>query len=168
MRQPPSDAPMAPEDETATFHLEDVNLKRLTVADKVAGAASLVLLIALFLPWYTVSVPGTSSTLSGAGIHRFLWLAVLLSIVVLTYLIVHATVGWDSTPMNRLAREPVLLGLSLVQLILVIIPFFDVPDTLIRNVTVGYAYGAYIGLVAAIAALVTVVVPFARSLGSGR
>jgi hypothetical protein len=145
-----------------------VNLRRLTVADKVAGAASLVLLISLFLPWYTVSVPGASSTLSGAGIHRFLWLAVLLSVVVLTYLIVHATVGWDSTPMNRLSREPVLLSLSVVQLILMIIPFFDVPDTLIPNVTVGFAYGAYIGLVAAIAALVTVLVPYARSLLSSR
>ncbi|HEX6448835.1 MAG TPA: hypothetical protein VF060_05175 [Trebonia sp.] len=155
---------MAPEDETSTFHLENMNLRRLTVADKVAGAASLVLLISLFLPWYTVSVPGASDTLSGAGIHRFLWLAVLLSVVVLTYLIVHATVGWDSTPMNRLSREPVLLSLSVVQLVLVIIPFFDVPDTLIRNVTVGFAYGAYVGLVAAIAALVTVLVPYVRSL----
>jgi hypothetical protein len=164
MRQSPSNAPMAPEDETSTFHLENVNLRRLTVADKVAGAASLVLLISLFLPWYKVSVPGASDTLSGAGIHRFLWLAVLLSVVVLTYLIVHATVGWDSTPMNRLSREPVLLSLSLVQLVLVIIPFFDVPDTLIQNVTVGLAYGAYVGLVAAIAALVMVLVPYARSL----
>jgi hypothetical protein len=168
MRQSPSNAPMAPEDETSTFHLENMNLRRLTVADKVAGAASLVLLISLFLPWYTVSVPGASDTLSGAGIHRFLWLAVLLSVVVLTYLIVHATVGWDSTPMNRLSREPVLLSLSVVQLILMIIPFFDVPDTLIPNVTVGFAYGAYIGLVAAIAALVTVLVPYARSLLSSR
>ena len=164
MRQSPSNASMAPEDETSTFHIEDVNLKRLTTADMVAGAASLVLLISLFLPWYTVSVPGASSTLSGTGIHRFLWLAVLLSVVVLTYLIVHATVGWDSTPMNRLAREPVLLGLSLVQLILVIIPFFDVPDTLIQNVSVGFSYGAYVGLAAAIAALVMVLVPYIRSL----
>jgi hypothetical protein len=168
MRQSPSNAPMAPEDETSTFHLENVNLRRLTVADKVAGAASLVLLISLFLPWYKVSVPGASDTLSGAGIHRFLWLAVLLSVVVLTYLIVHATVGWDSTPMNRLSREPVLLSLSVVQLVLMIIPFFDVPDTLIPNVTVGFAYGAYVGLVAAIAALVMVLVPFVRSLLSGR
>lgn len=168
MRRSPSNARMAPEDETTTFHLEDVNLKRLTAADKVAGAASLVLLISLFLPWYTVTVPGASSTLSGTGIHRFLWLAVLLSVVVLTYLIVHATVGWDRTPMNKLSHEPVLLGLSVVQLILVIIPFFDVPDTLLDRVTVGFSYGAYIGLVAAIAALVMVLVPYVRSLTSGR
>ncbi|MBO0803154.1 MAG: hypothetical protein J2P25_08785 [Nocardiopsaceae bacterium] len=159
---------MAPEDETSTFHLENVNLRRLTVADKVAGAASLVLLISLFLPWYTVSVPGASSTLSGTGIHRFLWLAVLLSVVMLTYLIVHATVGWDSTPMNRLSHEPVLLSLCLVQLILVIVPFFDVPDTALNSVTVGFSYGAYIGLAAAVAALVMVLVPYVRSLASGR
>lgn len=168
MRQSPSNAPMAPEDETATFHLENVNLKRLTTADKVAGGASLVLLISLFLPWYTVSVPGASSSLSGTGIHRFLWLAVLLSIVVLTYLIVHATVGWDSTPMNKLSHEPVLLSLSVVQLILMIVPFFDVPDTLLPDVTVGFAYGAYIGLVAAIASLVMVLVPYVRPLLSSR
>lgn len=164
MRQSPSNAPMAPEDETSTFHIENVNLRRLTTADKVAGAASLVLLISLFLPWYTVSVPGASSTLNGIGTHRFLWLAVLLSVVVLTYLIVHATVGWDSTPMNRLSHEPVLLSLSLVQLILAVVPFFDVPDTLIQNVTVGFSYGAYIGAAAAVAALVMVLVPYARSL----
>jgi hypothetical protein len=162
---------MAPEDEevpeTTTFHLDDVNLKRLTTADKVAGAASLVLLISLFLPWYTVSVPGASTDLSGTGIHRFLWLAVILTLVVLTYMIVHATVGWDSTPLNRFSHEPFLLGITVLQLVLAIIPFFDVPDTLIKNVTVGFDYGAYVGLAAAIVGVVMVVVPYFRSAGSG-
>lgn len=167
MRQSPSNAPMAPEDETSTFHLEDVNLKRLTAADIVAGIATLVLLVSLFLPWYALTVPGLSTTLSGTGHHRFLWLAVLLSVVVLTYLLVHATVGLDSTPM-KVRREPVLLGLSAVQLILVIIPFFDVPVAVVPGVTVGMAYGAYLGLIAAIVSVIAVIVPFARSLGSSR
>jgi hypothetical protein len=149
--------------ETTTFHLENVNLRRLTGADKVAGAASLLLLVSLFLPWYGVSASGVTATLSGTGVHRFLYLVVLLTVVVLTYLIVHATVGWDRTPMNRISHEPVLLVLTLLQLILVIIPFFDVPDTLLKGVTVGFQYGAFVGLIAAITAVVTVIAPFIRS-----
>lgn len=170
MNQSPSRARTAPEDEetpeTSTFHFDDVNLGRLTIADKVSGAASLVLLISLFLPWYTVSVPGHSVDLSGTGTHRFLWLELILVLVVLTYLIVHATVGWDNTPMTRLGHEPLLLGLTVLQLVLAIIPFFDVPDTLIKDVTVGFAYGSYAGLAAAIVAVVMVVVPYVRSIGS--
>ena len=168
MRQSPSNAPMAPEDGTSTFHFEDVNLKRLTAADVVAGTMSLVLLVSLFLPWYAVNARGITVMLSGVNHHRFLWLAVLLSVVMLTYLLVHATVGLNATRMNRVGREPVLLGLSVVQLILVVIPFFDVPVAMVAGVTVSPAYGAYIALVAAIVSIVTVIVPFARSLGSGR
>ena len=162
MRQSPSNAPMAPEDGTTTFHIENVNLRRLTVADMVAGAGSLVLLVSLFLPWYAVKFGGTSITLGGVAHHKFLWLAVLLSVVVITYLIVHATVAMS------MKKEPVLLGLSVMQLILVIIPFFDVPVAMVSGVTVSPAYGAYVGLGATIAALVTVTVPFVRSLGSNR
>lgn len=149
--------------ETTTFHLENVKLRRLTGADKVAGVASFVLLISLFLPWYGVSAGGVTVTLSGTGVHRFLWLAVLLTVVTLTYLIVHATVGLDRTPMNRFAHEPVLLAISLLQLALVIYPFFDVPDTLIKGVTVNFQYGSFVGLIAAITAAVTVAAPFIRS-----
>lgn len=158
---------MAPEEdvpETRNFHIENVRLKRLTLADKVAGAASLVLLVSLFLPWYTVSNPGGSTGLSGTDIHRFLWLEALLTLVTLTYMIVHATVGWDRTPMNKVSHEPVLLALTVIQLIVVVVPFFDVPDTLLEGVTVGFAYGSYIGLIAAVAALVMVIVPYLRSL----
>lgn len=166
----PPQAP--PEDEqtpeTTTFHIENVNLRRLTGADKVAGVASFLLLISLFLPWYGVSANGATVTLSGTGVHRFLWLAVLLTVVVLTYLIVHATVGLSQTPMNRLSHEPVLLALTLLQLILVIVPFFDVPDTLIKGVTVNFQYGAFVGLIAAITAVATVIAPFIRSRRSAR
>jgi hypothetical protein len=160
-RRPPY-PPEDPPQETTTFHLENVNLRRLTGADKVAGVASFLLLISLFLPWYGVSANGATVTLSGTGVHRFLWLAVLLTVVVLTYLIVHATVGFSQTPM-RFAHEPVLLGLTILQLVLVIVPFFDVPDTLIKGVTVNFQYGAFIGLIAAVTAVATVIAPFVRS-----
>lgn len=162
MRQSPSNARMAPEDETSTFHIENVNLKRLTVADMVTGAASLVLLVSLFLPWYAVSFGGASITLGGVAHHKFLWLAVLLSVVVITYLIVHATVA------ASVKKEPVLLVLSVIQLIIVVVPFFDVPIAMVANVTVAPAYGAFIALGAAIVSLIAVIVPFIRSLGSGR
>jgi hypothetical protein len=155
--------PYTPEDappETTTFHLENVNLRRLTGADKVAGVASFLLLISLFLPWYGVSSGAATVTLSGTGVHRFLWLAVLLTVVTLTYLIVHATVGLSGT---RFAHEPTLLVITLVQLLLVIYPFFDVPDTLIKGVTVNFQYGSFIGLIAAITAVATVIAPFIRS-----
>jgi hypothetical protein len=154
---------MAPEDGTSTFHFEDVSLKRLTAADVVTGIATLVLLISLFLPWYTFTVPGLSTTLGGVDHHRFLWLAVVLSAVILTYLIVHATVGLDGAPVSK---EPVLLGLTVVQLILVVIPYFSIPIALVSGVKVTMAYGAYAGLAAAIVSVIAVIVPFVRSLGS--
>lgn len=163
MRQSPSNAPMAPEDGTSTFHFEDMNVKRLTAADITAGIASLLLLVSLFLPWYAVTgMGGSSIMLNGVGHHKFLWLAVLLSVVVITYLIVHATVGPEAAPVSK---EPVLLGLSVVQLILVVIPFFYVPVAMVSGVTVSPAYGAYIALAAAVISLIAVIVPFVRSLG---
>ena len=61
-RRPPY-PPEDPPQETTTFHLENVNLRRLTGADKVAGIASFLLLISLFLPWYGVSANGATVTL---------------------------------------------------------------------------------------------------------
>lgn len=165
MRQSPSNAPMAPEDGTGTFHIENVNLKRLTAADIVTGIASLLLLVSLFLPWYAVTGFGTgrnSVMLNGVTHHKFLWLAVLLSVVVITYLIVHATAGSNATGASK---EPVLLGLSVVQLILVVIPFFYIPVAQVSGVTVAPAYGAYIALVGAVVSLIAVIVPFARGIG---
>lgn len=162
MRQSPSNAHMAPEDGTTTFHFEDMNVKRLTAADITTGVASLLLLVSLFLPWYAVQAGGASFSLTGVAHHKFLWLAVLLAVVVITYLIVHATVGAQASPVSK---EPVLLGLSVIQLILVIIPFFDVPIAMVSGVTVSPAYGAYVALAAAIISLIAVIVPFVRSLG---
>jgi hypothetical protein len=168
MRQSPSaDQAMPKAADTGVTGPEDdetgsvtFDLNRLTIADKVAGIASFVLLISLFLPWFGVTESEVTVGLSGTGAHGFLWLVLVLAVVVLTYLIVHAAQGWDRMGVNVPSREPVLLTVTGVQLVLVVIAFFDVPSTDIKGVSIGWQAGAYVALIAAIAAAATVIAPF--------
>src|ERR1700728_269174 len=54
--------------------------------DRVAGVATLVLFISLFLPWYGVSVDRISIT-ANATAHRYMFIPLILCIAELAYLV---------------------------------------------------------------------------------
>ena len=155
-RQQPSAGPVAP------FQF-DVN--RLSRADRIVGVASLITMISIWLPWFSASVGGISATGSGTDVHGWLWLVFVLGLLVLGYLVMRA--GWEESPVRLpLSHEPLLIAATGLQLLLVLIAFFDMPS--FPGVSYGWAWGAFIGLLAAIVAAAPIIVPWVRSFLEAR
>ena len=80
---------------------------RWTMADRIAGGATLVLFISLFLPWFSVSAGfgnfTASSSVDALTAHGYLYLVLLLALAMLGYLILSA--GLDSRPACRWAMS---------------------------------------------------------------
>lgn len=166
-------APVAPA--AATGQVFAFDAKRLSRDDRVVGGATLLLLISLFLPWYTASVPSTTIngvTVGGGGSvsgnafngHGWVWIVFIVGLAVLAYLIMQA--GFETAPV-RLPFSPVqtLLGLTGLNLLLVLIAFLVKPgtgDALIK-VSIGWGIGAFLGLICAIVAFAPLGLPFARA-----
>jgi len=147
----------------STFQFD---LKRLTRTDQIVGVASLVVLISIFLPWFTASADGFSASGSGTAAHGWLWLVFVLDLAIIAYLVMRA--GWEESPLHLpVAHAPLLLAATGLQLLLVVIAFFDMPSSAF-GVSIGWAWGAFIGLLAALAAAAPVVVPAVRSYMESR
>jgi len=128
------------------------DLSRLTNVDKVVGVASLVALIALFLPWYTASISGFGYSIGGstdATYYGWMWVEFLVALALIGYLV--ATTAWGRL-ISPAAHGNLLAIGTAVQLLLVLIAFFDKPDSGIPGLSIGWGFGAFIGLAAAIVA----------------
>ena len=134
---------------------------RWTTGDRITGISTVLLLISLFLPWYGVSVLGASFTVSGTSAHWYLVIGLLLAQLLIGYLVLQS--GWDKPPLDLpIAHAPLLLIGTGLQLLLVFIGFLDKPAGL------SWEIGAYLALVAAVAAAAPVVVPAVRSWQDSR
>ena len=120
--------------------------KHWTTTDKVIGVAAVVLFISLFLPWYGVSVGLGSFTADGLTVHGYLYIVLILLLVEIGYLAARA--GWDNVR-NKvpLPHHQILLIINGINLVLVVIAFLDKGPS-----GVGWRFGAFVGLVAAIVA----------------
>ena len=146
------------------------DITRWQRAEQITGGATLLLIISLFLPWFTLSVssktvPGLSNSgsVSGTTAHGYLWLVFFIGLAVLAVLIIQA--GFAQFPVNLPFGVPALLvGLTGVNLLLVLVAFLIKPgtggvDTAGLSVSIGWGLGAFIGLICAIAAFVPLVLP---------
>jgi hypothetical protein len=147
------------------------DITRWQRAEQITGGATLLLIISLFLPWFTASVSTTiaghtisqSASASGTTAHGYLWLVFFIGLAVLAVLILQA--GFAQFPVNLPFGVPALLvGLTGVNLLLVLVAFLLKPgtggvDTAGLNVSIGWSLGAFIGLICAIAAFVPLVLP---------
>lgn len=142
---------------------------RLSQADKIAGGAPVLLLISLFLPWFSVnvSVLGVNGSASGSGFdaHGFLWLVFILCLAIIAFLLLQA--GFATMPFALpFQREMLLLAVTGLNLLLVLIAFFVKPGTgalIGHGISVNWSFGAFIGLLAAIAACAPFAVPALRA-----
>lgn len=134
-----------------------MDLRRLTRIDQTVGGASLVVLISLFLPWFGfdgLSVDGTTA-------RGYLIFAAILAVVMVAYLVLRS--GWDEFPLNLpIAHAPLLLIGTALQLLLVFIGFISKPGGL------SWEIGAYLALLASVAAAGPLVVPAIRSWQGSR
>jgi hypothetical protein len=134
-----------------------LDLRRLSRVDQTVGIASLVVFIALLLPWYGLSEFGVSFSISGTSAHGYLVIALIVALLLVGYLLLRA--GWDRFPLNLpLAHGPLLVIGTGLQFLLVIIGFFDKPSA-----GLDWEIGAYLALIAAVAAAAQVIIPAVRS-----
>ena len=137
------------------------DLNRATTVDKVVAVASFVALISIWMPWYTASDGLASASASGTSVHGWLWLEFLVALLLIAYLV--ARIAWDKLPFNLpVAHAPLLIVGTALQLLLVLIAFIDIPSSG-DGISIGWGFGAFLGLIAALVAGGPVLVPAVRS-----
>jgi hypothetical protein len=141
--------------------------KRWTPADMIVGGASLVVLISLFLPWFTASLGQLGSgSESGTDGHGWLWIVFIVVLLILAYLVLKA--GFQTMPFTvPLQHELLLLIATGINLVLVVIAFLAKPS-IGFGVQVGWGVGAFLALIAAIVAVVPLVLEMRNSASASR
>jgi hypothetical protein len=146
------------------------DINRLTLADRIAGIATIVLFISLFLPWYTASykgIGGISASTSVDGLwHGWMYLSLIVCIAIVAYLIVKA--GWETVPISGFAVPHLTLMMvaTVVNLVLVLIAFIDKPSAGVAafgGLSIGWGFGAVLGLIAGVVACAPYLVPQLRA-----
>jgi hypothetical protein len=132
-------------------------------------------LISLFLPWFSGSISSdnslglsaTTGSESGTDAHGWLWLVFVIVLAIVAYLVVVA--GFQVLPFKVPFRhDQVLLVAAGVNLLLVFIGFLLKPSTYgIAGVSIGWSIGAFLALIAAIAAVAALTPPGRARLDSG-
>lgn len=145
---------------------------RWSMADRIAGIATIVLFISLFLPWYTASASvtvagvhvGGSSSVNGLW-HAWMYLALIISILLVAYLILRA--GWDKLPVSQeVPHLTVMMVATIVNFVLALITFIDKPSGGSFGsigINVGWGAGAILGLIASAVAAAPYVIPQLRA-----
>jgi hypothetical protein len=137
------------------------DVARWTLADRIAGVATLVLFICLFLPWFTISVGFGGISVGGSvnGLwHGWMYLTLIISIAIIAYLVLIA--GWDKLPISQdIPHLTVMLSATIVNAVLTLIAFIDKPG----GSATGWGFGAVVGLIAALVAAAPYAIPPLRA-----
>jgi hypothetical protein len=134
------------------------DLARLNLADMIAAVASFVLLISLFLSWFGVTVIGIHLTASGTSAHGWLWLVFIICLAILAYMVCIA--GWGNLPFApQIPHLTAMIAATVANLVLVFIAFIDKPG----GSGVGWEFGAFLALIAAVVAAAPYAIPQLRA-----
>ncbi len=140
------------------------DLKRLTRNDQIVGGAAIVFVISLFLPWFTVSDGVFSGSVNGLW-HGYMYIGLILAVAVLAYLVLRA--GFDRLPFKLpVEHEKAMLAATAVIFVLTVLSFVFKPagvSDAFASINWGWGFGAFIGLAAAVVAVVPLGLPFLRS-----
>jgi hypothetical protein len=135
-------------------------MKRWSQAERTTAIATLVLFISLFLPWYTYSFGLGSVSVDGLW-HGWMYLVFLLCLAILVYLVSRA--GFKEMPFKMpISGDQLLLFGSGINLVLVVIAFIDKPGG-VGFSGIGWGWGSFVGLIAAVIAAVPLGVPALRA-----
>jgi hypothetical protein len=120
--------------------------RRWTLADRVTGGATLVLLVSLFLPWFGADVGFYSVSVDGMW-HSYMVIDLILAVAILGYLVMRAGFGSLPPGLSVNAAGQLLAGAAGLNLLLAAASFATKPAG------TNWQYGAYVGLAAAIVAV---------------
>jgi hypothetical protein len=146
--------PQAPPPRTPATAFK-LDVERWPTTDRVAGGATLVLFIALFLPWFTYG----GQSVDGLW-HGYEYLTLIIALGIIAYLIARAAL--PSLPFNNtVPHDRLLLAATAVNLLLVLIGFLARPSAsaFFITVTADWGVGAYFGLIAALVAVAAAASP---------
>ena len=157
---PAAAVPAAPSSGSAPAFKFD--MERWSRADRIAGGATLVLFISLFLPWFSYRyIVGITYSWNGL-VHGYMYITLLICLAIFAYLI--AIAGYERLPFKLPVRhEAAILIATVVNLVLVFIGFIDKP----YGVGVGWSFGSFVGLVAAIVAAAPLGIPVIQGARKG-
>jgi hypothetical protein len=114
-----------------------MDLRRLRVGEWIVGACGVLMLVALFAPWY--------GNPSSSAWEAFTILDVILALLALAALSVPLVTATHRVPAVPLAIESLTALFGLLALVLVVIRVLNLPDDLH-----GREWGLWLGLVAAL------------------
>ena len=105
-----------------------MDTSRLTTGDIIAGVGGIVLLIALFLPWYGVSVniAGFSASESGSGWEALGFIDILLFLISVAAIALVAARAAGVLPTD-IPAPVILLALGAFAVLLVLYRIIDIP-----------------------------------------
>jgi hypothetical protein len=112
-----------------------MDLRRLRAGEWLAGISGLVLLVALFLTWYSDDAG------SRTGWESLGALDVVLALLALAALAIPVVTAFHRTPAVPLAHESLTVLVALVALVLVLIRVLNMPDW-----AVGREWGLWVAL----------------------
>lgn len=132
-------------------------LSALSIQDRIAGPATLALLVSFWMPWYSfgpISVAGLTA-------HGWLFLGVLISIVLVLYVLISAFGVGDLAAQGRLSKDQLLALLTGLNLALVVLGFVFKPTGF------SWSWGVFLALAAAIVAFLPYGIPVIRAQRRG-
>ncbi|HVA53260.1 MAG TPA: hypothetical protein VNF05_07075 [Acidimicrobiales bacterium] len=135
-------------------------MKKWTRPERITAIATLVLLVSLFLPWFTYSYGLGSVSVDGLW-HGWMYLVFILCLVILVFLVSKA--GYSVMPFKLpMAEEQLLLYATAVNFVLTLLAFVFKPGG-IGFSGIGWGFGAFLGLAAAVVAAAPLGVPAIRA-----
>jgi hypothetical protein len=173
--QPPPTSGYTPGSAGPVLPQVNFDLNRATTVDKVVGVASLIALISIWLPWFTASYSGGAFGASGSASASattahggWMYLEFIVALVLIAYLV--ARIAWERLPFSiPVAHAPLLIVGTAIQLLIMLIAFFDLPSADgVAGFSIGWGWGAFVGLLAALVAAGPVIYPAVRSYLASR
>jgi hypothetical protein len=138
------------------------SLDQWSLTEMIIGAGTLVLMVALFLPWYGLTSGGPVIESSGAATHGYLWIAFAICLAVLASLVVDRAV--ERLPLRLPPERQVIIGMTGINLILVLLAFLSKPGIVtlpqgnsVATASPAWTYGAFVALIAAVIAVAAAV-----------
>jgi hypothetical protein len=142
------------------------DIHRLSRQERIAGIASFIVLVSLFLPWVTATgsttIPGAvntsySASADGFSLHGYFWIAFILCLAVIAFLVMKAGLATMPFSLPLTDDQALLVGTGVIFVIVLLGFLFkgysaQSGSGFGYHFSVGWGFGAYLGLIAAVVA----------------